>query len=308
MFPTIFEAIAKDARKKAVQRLDPAGVFQLPLAKPTSALRPQPMVFPMRDILDLDTYPLDRPDSPQWRALVERCKADLARDGMFNLEGLMHPQTAQDAALALAPAFASDSFHHERDHNVYFLDDVPGLAPDHPVLKRFHTSNNTLCGDQVRASPMDRLYRWPEFAGFLAAVMDKPELYRMADELAGLNVISYGEGQALNWHFDRSEFTTTMLLQAPDQGGEFVYCPDMRSNTDPNYDAVARMLQGDDDQVQTLTLSPGTLNVFRGVNSPHRVIPVIGPRARIIAVFCFYEHPDASFSESERIGFFGRAS
>jgi len=43
----------------------------------------------MDDILDLGRYPLDRPGSPEWLALVERCKANLAADGMFNLEGLL---------------------------------------------------------------------------------------------------------------------------------------------------------------------------------------------------------------------------
>ena len=32
----------------------------------------------MRDILDLDKYPLDRPDSPEWEDLVRQCRAELA--------------------------------------------------------------------------------------------------------------------------------------------------------------------------------------------------------------------------------------
>jgi hypothetical protein len=43
----------------------------------------------------------------------------------------------------------------------------------------------------------------------------------MADPLARLNAMAYGEGQGLNWHFDRAEFTTTLLLQAP--AGEYPY-------------------------------------------------------------------------------------
>ena len=39
----------------------------------------------MRDILDLDRYPLDKPGSAAWLDVVSRCRADLARDGMFNL-------------------------------------------------------------------------------------------------------------------------------------------------------------------------------------------------------------------------------
>ena len=42
----------------------------------------------MQDILNLDRFPLHKPHSPQWQALVDRCRADLAAQGMFNPEGL----------------------------------------------------------------------------------------------------------------------------------------------------------------------------------------------------------------------------
>ncbi len=249
----------------------------------------------MRDGFDLDRYPLDQPESTKGRALVEQCRADLARNGMFNLEGLMNPDVAASAAAELAPKFAAESFNHQREHNIYFAKSIPGLAEDHPALTRFHTANQTLCGDQVSASPMQSLYRWPHFATFLAAVMDKPALYPMDDELAGLNVMSYREDQLLNWHFDRSEFTTTMLLQAPEQGGDFLYRTDLRTADDPNYEGVTRLLRGEDPELRSLTLTPGTLNVFRGKNTPHRVSPVRGAKARIIAVFSFYENSGVRF-------------
>lgn len=261
----------------------------------------------MQGFLDLDRYPLERPQGAGWTALVARCRDDLATSGMFSLEGFLAPGAAAAEAAALAPRFAGEGFRHEREHNIYFRDEVPGLAADHPALQRFHTSNDTLCEDQLAASPLRRLYRWPGFAGFLAAAMGKPALYPMDDPLAGLNVMSYGEGQRLNWHFDRSEFTTTLLLQAPDAGGEFVYRTDLRRDDDPNYSGVARLLAGDDPDVKTLGLSPGTLNVFKGRNTPHRVNDVQGSSTRLIAVFSFFERPDVAFSDEERLGFYGRA-
>lgn len=262
----------------------------------------------MRDILDLDRYPLDKPSTAEWQALVDKCRADLAAKGMFNLEGLMHTGVAAGSATDLASAFETKSFTHARDHNIYFKDHIEGLPEDHPALMRFQTSNHTLCGDQLADTPMMRLYEWPEFATFLAATMDKEQLYTMKDPLARLNTMSYGPTQALNWHFDRSEFTTTLLLQAPEVGGDFQYRTDLRSDDDPNYFGVARMLLGEDDKVRLLKLKPGTLNVFRGKNTPHRVTPVQGDTTRVIAVFSFYENTGVTFSEEERIGFYGRAS
>lgn len=260
----------------------------------------------MQTILDLDRFPIDRPGSPEWRALVERCRTDLAADGMYNLDGLMRRDAAAAAVSEMTPRFATESFLHERRHNIYFkkLGDLP---KDHPALQEFHTSNRTLCADQIEGSALLRLYEWPEFAQFLAATMGKPELHVMDDPLARVNVMSYQEGQALNWHFDRSEFTTTLLLQSPDQGGGFEYRTDLRSDEDPNYDGVARLLNGADRDSKVITLSPGTLNVFKGKNTAHRVTPVVGGKPRVIAVFSYYENPGVTFSDSERIGFYGRA-
>jgi len=262
----------------------------------------------MRDILDLDRFSLDRPDGPEWRVLVETCRADLARHGMYNLDGLMRAPVAAQEVADMQGKFAAESFRHEREHNIYFLNTIDDLPPDHPALTRFKTSNQTLCADQIAGSALIRLYDWPPFIRFLAATMQRPELYAMEDPLARVNVMSYHAGQALNWHFDRSEFTTTLLLQAPKGGGAFEYRTGLRTGTDPNYDGVARLLEGSDDQVRRLNLSPGTLNVFKGRNTAHRITPVEGPRPRVVAVLSYYERPGVAFSEGERIGFYGRAS
>jgi hypothetical protein len=262
----------------------------------------------MHDILDLARYPLDQPGSLDWIALVDRCKADLARDGMFNIEGLMRPEAVARSVGEVTPVLDASAFTHKRAHNVYFKKSVPGLAPDHPALKLFETSNQTICADQIPDSLLVRLYEWPNLAAFLAATMEKPALHPMADPIACANVMRYSAGEALNWHFDRSEFTTTLLLQAPIDGGAFEYRTGLRSDDDPNYDGVARMLRGEDPDVQSIVAEAGTLNVFRGKNTAHRVTPVVGPVDRIIAVFSYYETPGVRFSDDERIGFYGRAA
>lgn len=260
----------------------------------------------MQDLIDLQTYPIDQPASPAYAALVARCRADLARTGMFDLPGFLTP-----AALArtLPPLRdrQGEAFTHARKHNIYFRKEIPGLAPDHPALRQFETVNRTLCADQIEG-PLQRLYAWEPFAAFLAATMEKPALYTMADPLAAVNVMTYAPGEALNWHFDRSEFTTTILLQAPDQGGLFEYRTDLRSESDPNYDGVARMLAGEDPGVQRIRLSAGALNVFRGRNTAHRVTPVEGETPRMIAVFSFYDRPGVRMTAEEQKGFYGRAA
>ena len=98
------------------------------------------------------------------------------------------------------------------------------------------------------------------------------------------------------------------MLEAPRSGGDFQYRGALRSESDPNYEGVTRLLAGEDEHVQTLGLEPGTLNVFKGKNTAYRVTPVAGDRARIVAVFFYYETPGYEFSDAERIGFYGRTA
>ena len=260
----------------------------------------------MRDVIDLERYPLDKPQSPAWEALVATCREELGRDGLFNLPGFARPDSLKATVAALKPLLEREAFVHERRHNIYFKPRIEGIDSTHPALTEFKTSNRTICADQMGDNAVIRLYEWPPFARFLAAVMERPELFTMADPLARVNVMGYSEGQALNWHFDRSEFTTTLLMQAPESGGEFEYAKDLRSDDDPNYDGVAELLTGKRAPTQ-IALEPGTLNIFKGKNTAHRVAPVVGAEDRIIAVFSFYELPDVVFTEQERIGFYGRA-
>lgn len=261
----------------------------------------------MDQLVDLETYPIDQPGSPAYAALVAECRARLAVDGMFDLPGFMRPEMVRKAATDVGPAMASESFRHARSHNIYFRDSVEGLAPDHPALTKVETVNHTLCADQLPGNPVIALYEWQPFVSFLAATMGKDELHCMQDPMARVNVQASRHGEALNWHFDRSEFTTTILLQAPQEGGELEFRKDLRSADDPNFDGVAAVLRGEDPLVTKAALKPGALNVFRGVNTLHRVVQVKGPVERLVAIFAYFDRPGVVMTAKEQQGFYGRA-
>lgn len=261
----------------------------------------------MKELLDLKRFPLDDLERAPGRALVERCRRKLAEQGMFELEGFVRLHALARCVEEVKPVLERSAFTHRRSHNIYFDDRIQGLEADHPALRRVETVNHTVCADQIPESLLCRIYEWRPLIGFLGAVLEKARLHPMADPLARANVMAYRAGEALNWHFDRSEFTTTLLLQSPEVGGEFQYRRDLRSDGDPNYDGVARLLTGQDERVRTLRLEPGTLSVFKGKHTAHRVTPIEGGRDRIIAVFSYYEKPGVTFSAEERLGFYGRA-
>lgn len=262
----------------------------------------------MKDILDLDRYPLDREGSAEWKHLLETSRAALAADGMFNLEGFLRPGVAEKAVWEIQPVMDTHSHVHKRKHNIYFKPDLPELAPDHPALRKVETVSHTVCADQIPGSVVLAIYEYEPLLRFLAAAMGKTKLHVMEDPLARTNVMGYRAGEALNWHFDRSEFTTTLLLQAAEGGGDLEYRTDLRSDDNPNYDGVAKLLEGRDPEAKILRMKAGTLNVFRGKNTAHRVTTVEGERERMIAVFSYYEKPGVMFSNEERVGFYGRAA
>lgn len=262
----------------------------------------------LETILDLDRYPLNREGSAEWQRLVDESKAALAANGRFNLEGLLRPGIAEKAVAEIRPVMDTRSHVHRRMHNIYFKPSIPELSPDHPALRKVETISHTVCADQIPGSTVLSIYEYEPLVRFLAATMDKPQLHVMQDPLARANVMGYRAGEALNWHFDRSEFTTTLLLQAPERGGDFEYRTDLRSDSDPNYDGVAKLLEGRDPEAKILRIKAGTLNVFRGKNTAHRVTTVEGNRERMIAVFSYYERPGVMFTDEERIGFYGRAA
>jgi hypothetical protein len=261
----------------------------------------------MNKLVNLEKYPLDRLDSSAGQRLVAQCIDDLEHKGMFTLKGFMRREIIDEILPDLLQKIKHESFFHTREHNIYFNDDLADIAVDHPALARVKTVNHTLCGDQL-AEPLLAVYRWSGLTEFLARVMDKPKLYPMDDPLACANILGYYEGEGLNWHFDRSEFTTTLLLQAPLEGGDFQYRRGLRSEQDPNYEGVARLLRGEDNEVASLKLGAGDLNVFKGKNTAHRVSPPGGSLARLVTVFSYYETPGKRFSDEENMGFYGRTN
>ncbi len=261
----------------------------------------------MRDLLNLDNFPIDKPRSNAYMALVAQCRADLASGGMFKLEGFLPPEATSKAVAEVSRLLETSSFKHHRQHNIFFKDKVPEISDDHPAMRKFHSVNHTICADQITGSIVTKVYEYPPLRRFLADTMEKEILYCMDDPLARVNVMASRDGEALNWHFDQSEFTTTLMLQASEGGGGLEFRPGLRTPQNPNYEGIARLIRGDDRGTEIVAFKPGTLTVFRGVNTPHRVTTVRGPRDRIMTIYSFYERSGVTFSDEMRLGFYGRA-
>lgn len=261
----------------------------------------------MAHLVDLERYPLADLDGPAGRRVVAQARQSWLSRGSFSLPEFLRPAALGRAVGELEPLMRTQAFRHQARHNIYFSDQEPVPPELRAEALWLTTSNHTLTCDQLSGAVIRQVYEWPALPDFLSRVLDKSALYPMADPLARLNVMGYGPGDGIGWHFDRAEFTVTLQLQAPKGGGEFRYRRNLRSAEDPNYDGVLRLLEGKDGDVKALSLMPGTMNVFAGYRSPHRVTPVVGDRLRMVAVLSYMERPDAAFSAAERVRFYGRA-
>lgn len=86
-----------------------------------------------------------------------------------------------------------------------------------------------------------------------------------------------------------------------------------RSPGNENYHLVTKVLLASqagkdlsDLGVKQADLQPGTLVIFCGRNSMHRVTPVQGSKSRILAVLSYEQKPDVYLNEYTRLKFYGR--
>jgi len=240
-----------------------------------------------RELVDLERYPLDALDGAAGRALIADCRRQFARDGACNLPGFL--SAAGVAALAgEAAALMPQAYFKSARRNAYFTPDDPALPQDHPRRIFFHTQIGQVAWDQIgAASEIARLYRWPALTAFLQQALDLTALYPMADAFQAVNYTYFRDGDHQAWHFDDGEFVITLLLQEADEGGVFEYAPGVRSLGDENEAEVASVLRGGSDRVVALPRSAGTLTLFRGMHSVHRVSTVAGGTPRITAILSY---------------------
>lgn len=136
-------------------------------------------------------------------------------------------------------------------------------------------------------SPLRMFYEWPPLTRLLATLLARGPLYPYADPFGALNLAVMGAGDQLQWHFDQTDFVVSLAIQTASSGGDFEVAPRIRSAEDEHYDEVSAVLSGDHSAVVTLPMTPGTLLVFEGRYSLHRVSPIDGPVLRHVGLLAY---------------------
>ena len=222
-------------------------------------------------------------------------------DGFFNAKQIA-------AISAEVGPKSNEAFYAASTHNVYLTPPNPDLPADHPFNRQVRSSKGLIADDQIPAdSALRELYYDEAFQKFLCGVLRIDAIYPYADDVSSINVHFADEGRELGWHFDNSSFAITLLIQKPVGGGEFQYVKDVRDADagDMNFEQTEAILNGDY-PVESLNMEPGTLVLFRGRNSMHRVTPVTGDTTRMLVVLAYNSEPGIALSESASNTFYGR--
>lgn len=260
------------------------------------------------ELVDLERYPLHEAGSARLRDLVAECQAQLEERGVATLPGMVRPAAVRHMA-AETETVIDRCFFCDNRHNAYLKATDDTFPAEHPRNRALATQVGSVAWDLIAPeTALRRLYLWDPLLRFIGAVLDRDPFYRFADPLGACSVNVFREGMSHAWHYDEAVYTTTLMLQKPESGGEFEYVPFLRPAEGEDYEAVGRVLDGDESRVVRLPFEPGTLSLFHGSRSLHRVTPCHGARDRLVAVLCFASRPDAVNSDAVRKLFWGRTS
>ena len=254
-----------------------------------------PDIADIAGIVDLDRYPVSDAGAPAAEALVREGRRRLAAEGVFALPDFIRP-----AALAAMQAEA-----HAHCREVFRrVDQRNGFPPGMGEVTR--VSLGCVGFDQMPAeSLMRRLFVWDGLTRLVSEVLERRPCFRSADPIASCMITELAPGDELGWHFDANDGVVTLMLRSAGAGGAFEYVPNVRHRPDlPAVigDAIAE--RGED--VLELDTRPGTLTLFNGYRSLHRVAPVAATPSRLMLVLSYDSAPGQVFSDEVRLRFFGR--
>lgn len=258
----------------------------------------------MNKLIDLDRYPIDRLNNNPGQLLVAQCRSDLEDSAAAILPSFVR----QSAILKMAKeaeSLVQVAHRYDGDRAPFYDVDDNERSDDDSLQSRVRSARhpNRYCqilNYQIpNSSDLRAIYLWPPLTEFIRQVLNVEHLFQsQCPHLALTMKVAY-EGDTDGWHYDPNDGVITLVLQTPDNGGEFEYAPDVRNQNDQNYAGVDRLYKSPDVEAIRPTLESGTFTFFNGRYSMHRVRPVgLTRQPRIVSIFSFDQRPDHFFRQS----------
>ena len=247
----------------------------------------------LADLVDLNRYPIDKPDSDAYLAAVEVARVDLRSVGCAVIKDLVRPEALERLGKEIWDRKDTTHFSTQVINPYFHFHHNPDFPDDHAMNTFLERSSGFIPGDSWEdTTAMRQMFEHPDLARFLADCLEIPELHPYADPLAGLTANILDPGQQFTWHFDTNEFAVTVLVEEAHEGGLFEYVHNIRSDGDEGFDHIKEVLEGGRRGVHTLDLRPGDMQIFRGRYSLHAVSRVAADsKPRHAAIFAYTEKP-----------------
>lgn len=265
-----------------------------------------PCLVNVIDFIDRTRYPIDEPQSAITRDVIERARQQIAETGAAELSGFITPEGV--AHLVADAESLAERAHPSGGMGTAWLEPLSEEWPEgHPRRHRMKYGVRAVGYDVIPyTSPLRQLYELEDLTAFVAAVLQRGPIYHYADPCGALNLAVMAEGDELQWHYDQTDFVVSLAIQDAAQGGDFEMVPKLRERDDEHYDRVSKVFEGDHSEVVTLAMTPGTLLIFEGRNSLHRVSPIHGDTLRHVGLFAYDTKPDTVSNEHLRNDRYGR--
>jgi len=246
----------------------------------------------LETIVNLDEYPIQDLNSAKLKNVIQKCKQDLDQFSCSTIPNFILPKSLEIMNLELEN-LVDKVFMSNKSINPYLNSkDDPSLPKNHPKRIFMERDNGYLNSDLFeKNSEMKFLYEQEELLKFVSACLGVSPIYRWADPLAchAYNIMR-PEG-ILPWHFDSCEFTLSIMIQKPEKGGVFEYCPFIREPGNENFEEVKKVIEGDRSRVRQLKLEPGDLQIFKGRFTLHRVTKIEGNKSRYLCIPAYVLDP-----------------
>ncbi len=253
------------------------------------------------DIVNFERYM----DDAARAEVVARSRNAMRSVGAVVLEDFVTPAALEEMVQEARAAYVH-AYRRQALYTAYLPSEATGDAM-HPTRRLHPYALDAVANDRLNPNgTLQALYRNEAFIRFVADILEEPELHPLADPILGLTLTYLKPGDEHGWHFDRNDFVVSLLLQQSEEGGVFEFAPFVRSDDDPNFDAVAAIMDGDTRGLHRIALKSGMLALFEGRRSLHHVSQVRGNTTRIIALLSYDRVPNMFYEEAVHLRTFGR--
>ena len=151
------------------------------------------------------------------------------------------------------------------------------------------------------------LYEWDPLLDFIRQCLGLNELFRYADPFGALNLAVMRAGDSLGWHFDMTDFVVSIAIQSSLSGGHFENAKQIRNAEQPNYETIQKVMnEQSPESVRTEPMTPGTLMLFNGRWSMHRVTAIEGDVPRYVALLAYDTKSGTDSTDTLKMSRYGR--